>query len=561
MNKIIKLSPTLIAKIKAGEVIERPAYAVKELLENSIDAGATIIDIEVEDSGLKQIIITDNGIGMSAEDIKLSFLPHTTSKLIDEHGLLAIQTLGFRGEALSSIAAISNLTLQSRQASESVGNKIELKAGTVQKSHPIGMPVGTRIVVNNLFYTVPARKKFLRGKRTEYKHIIDVVLQYAISFPKIRFFLTHNKRKILDFLPTDNIFNRIEFLIGQNLLANAVPISYEDSYVTISGLLGKPHLSFSTGQKQFLFVNNRLVSDKSISLSVKESFGTMLDASSYPFFVLFLTVPFELVDVNVHPRKEQISFINPQFILSHIKEATLKTLSEHNLTFANISWKKDFDAPGKTNSFAGQLLKDIVLSEERLSKDIELYSVHQIHNLYVLLTTKNKLLIIDQHAAHERILFEKLHKEFIKQKRKSKPLKLKKPIPLTFSTNDYETLQQEKKYFSKLGFNWKIATHHSIILNSIPHLLKDRNPQELINELINDINTHGTTKNVDEQSYKMLAFLACRAAVKAGDKLTKKQMEELIKQLDKMDNNYTCPHGRPTRVEVSLHQLNTFFKR
>lgn len=561
MNNIQKLSPTLIAKIKAGEVIERPAYAVKELLENSIDAGATNISIELEESGLKKIIITDNGVGMNKKDLELSFLPHTTSKLFDEHGLLSIQTLGFRGEALSSIAAISNLSIQSRTTSEPIGNKIELKVGTTQGVKPVGMPIGTRIVVDNLFISVPARKKFLKSARTEYRHILDIVLQYATSFPNIRFSLTHNNRKILDFPPTDTIFNRIEFLIGHNLLNNAVPISYEDSYVTVSGLLGKPHLSFSTSQKQFLFVNNRLVSDKSISLAVKESFGTMLDASSYPFFVLFLTVPFELVDVNVHPRKEQISFINPQFILSHIKEATLKTLSKHNLTFANISWQKDFDAPGKTHSFAGQLLKDVVLSKESLSKDIELNSVHQIHNLYVLLPTKNGLQIIDQHAAHERILFEKLHHEFIKQKNKSKPLKLKKPIPLTFSINDYEILHHEKKYFSKLGFNWKIATHHSIILNSIPHLLKDRNPQELINELINDINTHGTTKNVDEQSYKMLAFLACRAAVKAGDKLTKKQMEELIKQLDKTDNNYTCPHGRPTRVEVSLHQLNTFFKR
>jgi len=302
MNKIHPLPDDIIARIAAGEVIERPVYAVKELLENAIDAKASVITIHIEEAGLKKITVIDNGEGMSKADILESFRPHTTSKIAGDT-MHEIRTFGFRGEALSSIAAISDMTIASRLVTDTSGYAIELKQGNIEKSGPIGIPAGTIVTVNNLFYTVPARKKFVKSIRTEFRHIIDLINIYALSYPNVRFTLIHNKKTILDISSNQSILDRIKQSLGEKIYRNIIPIQYEDGYIKLSGYISKPQVYAYTPEKHYLFVNKRKISDKLISQAIKDAYGTLLETSAYPAAILFIDVPYELVDVNVHPRK------------------------------------------------------------------------------------------------------------------------------------------------------------------------------------------------------------------------------------------------------------------
>jgi DNA mismatch repair protein MutL len=568
MKTIHQLPQDIIAKIAAGEVIDRPAYAVKELIENAIDAKADYITIQIEEAGLKKIIVTDNGSGMSREDIEECFKPHTTSKISQIEQLLGITSLGFRGEALSSIAAISNMTIRSRRESETSGTEVVIKNGVVNKISPVGIPAGTTIIIEQLFHNVPVRKKFLKSQATEFRNIGEIVMQYALSFPNIRFFLNHNKKIILDLPKNQNILERIKMLLGNDIFSNLIPIEIADAYITINGFLSKPQLTTSTTNKQFIFVNNRRVQDKLISLALKEAYGNLLETHAYPVFILFLTLPFEMVDVNVHPKKEQVNFTNKQFIFETIKNAIRKTLEQKNITFRTIRWKQDplYDektnnlyAPkkGLTNSFAGKILKDSVSSNLQISEIVKDAPIEQIHNLYLLVATKQGFIIIDQHAAHERVLFEKFTEEFKKQKRETKKYSLKTPINLSLSFSEAELLKENMQLLEEFGF----SIDQSQEIKKIPEFLKDHNIEKLIHELLDELSEEKSINVIDTQSNKMLAYLACRSAIKAGETLTKKQMKELVTTLETTKNNATCPHGRPTKIAVSLSEINKLFKR
>lgn len=552
MPKIYELSQEIIAKIAAGEVIERPAYAIKELIENAIDAQADQITIVIQDSGLKKLQVIDNGEGMDQKDLELSWKPHTTSKITNNDNLLGITSFGFRGEALSSLAAVSKLTLQSRTKNNRVGYQIEIESSKLLSQNPIGMPLGTVIIAENLFANIPARKKFLKSPQTELRHIIDVVNNFVATYPEIHFVLTHNKRALIDAPKTDNLQDRIEKIIG-NSLSLFLPIKRDDTYIKTSGFIAKPQLNSTTTSKQFLFVNKRKVTDKLLSLAVKEAFGTMLESNTYPIFMLFLEMPYDLVDVNVHPRKEQVSFINSQTIFQFVKESIIELLQENNITFQNLSWKRS--GVGMTNSYAGKLLKDVVLEKEKFTIDINV-SPFQLHNLYIVTQTKNSLILIDQHAAHERILFEKLKKEFLDQQKKFVSKKLSKPIPLRLLLSDKTLFEENKKQFEKLGF---VIKQQTII--SAPELFQDRNLQDFIKELLEEISEGKPLGNIDKTSEEMLAFLACRAAVKSGDKLTVEQMKKIVADLELAPNSVTCPHGRPTTMILALQDIDAFFKR
>lgn len=554
MQKIFPLSSDVIAKIAAGEVIERPAYAVKEIIENAIDAKAESITIHIADSGLKKIVVIDNGEGMSTEDIKECFKPHTTSKLTEEEQLHAVRTMGFRGEALSSIASISTMTIKSKTAEEVAGTQVTVQNGAIKNISPVGMPVGTSVTIDNLFYPVPARKKFLKSKRTEFRHILDVVSHTALAHPEIRFVLTHNNKTIFDLPKTKENTDRIQKFIGPSVFEHLIPITYTDQYVGFTGFLAKPQVVTKTANKQFLFVNQRKITDKLISQSVKEAYGNLLEATASPIFILFLTIPPEVVDVNVHPRKEQVRFLNKETLFATIKKAVSENLTKNNLTFLNLDWKT---RDGQTKSYAGKLLKQLVLSDAALLTTREKHAeIQQIHNLYLLTPTKQGLLIIDQHAAHERILYQEFLKAFEKEKQKTEVFKLPKPETIDLSMTEQEALEEQKKELKKIGFSF-----NSNKLTTVPKLFKDWDYQNLITEMIEDILEEKNIADIGTQSNKMLAYLACRSAVKAGDPLTKDQIKRLLEQLEKTENNATCPHGRPVRVAVNLQDLNRMFKR
>lgn len=559
MPSIHHLSPELVAKIAAGEVIERPAYGVKELIENAIDAQASEIHIYLEEAGLKKIQVTDNGVGMDEKDLVQSYLPHTTSKITKEDDLVGIQSFGFRGEALSSLAAVSTLTIKSRTKKKALGYEIQIDRGSVVSSHPVGMPQGTTIIADNLFTAIPARKKFLKSTQTELRHTIDIVTHFSAAYPSIHFTLQHNKKILLDTPKTKNTIERLHVLMGENL-DMFLPVKKEESYVKITGFLAKPQRTSTTQSKQFLFINNRKVSDKLLSLAVKEAFGTMLEPTAYPLFILFITVPFDMVDVNVHPRKEQVSFVNNQFIFQTVKEKIAEVLQENNITFQNLSWKRS--GVGTTHSYAGKLLRKEVL-EKAVLPVTDTTHLLQLHRMYIVVSTREGFLLVDQHAAHERILFEKLQKEFIQQKNKKPRFSLPKSIKLPLSPSELILLEEHTDLMRKVGFVFHVSQRQSpsITITEVPFLLHDRNPEKVLQEFLVDIADEKPLREVDRVSEEMLAFLACRSAVKAGDTLTENHMKEIVTQLEVTAHNATCPHGRPTTIQFLQMEIDTLFKR
>lgn len=570
MRSIHQLPQQLISKIAAGEVIERPMYAVKELIENSIDAESDSIIVHIEDSGLKRITIIDNGKGMSLEDLEESFKPHTTSKIATEEDLHAIQTLGFRGEALSSIAAISKLIISSRNKNSTSGNSIVIVEGQIEKVAPMGMPTGTHITVENLFYPVPARKKFLKGQRTEFRHILETVMHFAFSHPDVRFVLTHNGKTIIDLPKAESLISRIQSLLGNDIYSNLIPVSFEDSYISLSGFLVKPQITTKTPHKQFLYINGRKIHDKGISSTVKSAYGTLLEKQVYPVCLLFLTIPYEVVDVNVHPKKEEVRFIDTRQMLDTIEKAVVKTFAEHDMSFDAQTWKReillgDVDQvyTGKsTQSYAGKLLKEQQLPWKLLQRiKTDPTQIIQTHSLYLVANTDTGVAFIDQHAAHERILYEQFQSAFLEKRDQQTQHVFETPKILSLTPSDSELVTEHIDTMLRLGFGIEHFKGNSFLLRSVPKILQDKDPSILISEVLENMRIDAEPKKVDSSSRQMIAYLACRSAVKAGDSLTKAQCKDLIEQLEKTPNNATCPHGRPTRVMIDISMINKMFKR
>jgi len=564
MNKIHQLPDHIVAKIAAGEVIERPAYVVKELLENAIDAGADLIEIIMEDAGLRSITVRDNGEGMSEDDLKLSFLPHTTSKLSEDDQLIGIKTLGFRGEALSSIAAVSDFSIQSRNPDAVSGTKARLIKGELEEVSPIGMPKGTIITVKNLFLAIPARKKFLKTDRTELRLSTDIVMHYALSYPSIHFILSHNKKVILDLPKKDSVDDRLIPLFGESIRSHLISLSHEEGYIKLEGFLGKPQSAMRQNQKQYLFINNRYITDKMISTAIREAYGTLLPASSTPIFLLHITLPHEIVDINVHPRKEQVSFHNGQELFSVIKQVVIQTLSQNNLLFNLAKFKQETSAKtSETKSMAGLLLRETIHNPEKQGEGVLIKNAPfiQIEKTYILSVAKNGILLIDQHAAHERILYEKYLKTF-NEKRKRKELhEFKKPRAIHLSISDALLLEDSLNIFSRLGFIIESFGGSTFLVRAIPTIFEGRNTEKILQDMLIDLSENRVINSVDTRTHRMFLFLSCRGAVKAGDILKGKQMKEIVKQLEKTEHNTTCPHGRPTKIVISSIELQKLFKR
>ena len=554
MNIIKKLPPHLIAQIAAGEVIERPSYAIKELIDNAIDAKATSIGITLEKSGLKKIIITDNGTGMTKENLLLSYKIHTTSKIYDQESLKAIKSLGFRGEALASIAAVSHLTIKSRPKNQISGYQVEIRDGMLFSESIVGMPEGTIVEIENIFSTTPARKKFLKSEITEMRHIIEVIESFAIAYPYIQFKLTHNQKILFDFPATNDRYQRITNILNSQLSEALIPVEREDSYVRISGFITHPKVASQSSSKSILFVNNRKISDKLVTLAVKDGYVNVLSQNVQPISILFLEIPFELIDVNVHPRKEQIAFYNPDSVYHSIKNLIQEELAKQNITFGNASFVKD----PITSLLTGTQLKKAVSSwQPRANKlVIDYKTVTQFHNLYLLVQIKNGFLYIDQHAAHERILYEQFKKEFLSKRTKS--VKLSHPISLQLSLSQELLLKEFKKEFLKIGL---VIDEKEKVIKEIPLLFKDRNLKKLLDEMFENLSEKNSISDLDQISNKIIQFLACKQAIKAGDPLTKTEAIALIKKLEKTENNITCPHGRPTKYIFALSEMHKLFKR
>ncbi len=548
MKTIHKLTPSQIAKIAAGEVIEKPAFAVKELIENSLDAQSKHIQIFIEEGGLKKILIIDDGVGMSEEDLKECFKLHTTSKVTQDDSLNAIRSMGFRGEALASLASISRMSLQSRTNKAPSGTKITLAEGKLLSSSPIGMPYGTQIEIRDLFYSVPGRKKFMENPQKEYRTILDWVIRIALANPTIRFTLTHNKKLVFDLPGDQEVMDRLKYFLKEDF--KLLPINFEDTYVNISGFTSSASISTSSSSKQFIFVNNRPITDKLVSTAIKEAYGTTIEHNKYPIYFIHISVPPEMVDVNVHPRKEQVNLLNRQLIFDQVQKAIFQTLQiSHPLS--EIS-----KPPSITKSFAGEILRgqdELFMLEKKF---VNLDKILQIHDLFLLIQAQNGLIIVDQHAAHERILYEQFKKDF--ENKKNKKFKLLHPLKPEFSILENQILLENKGFLENLGFSVNFKTGTSI--THIPELLKDRNITEILTEFIEQI-IQEKSISIDLKSDQLLKYLACRSAIKSGDRIDTKQAKSLVEKLFQTPNHTHCPHGRPTFILQPLKELNKQFKR
>lgn len=568
MSSIHLLSQSIISHIAAGEVIERTAYSIKELIENAIDAQASSIRIDLEKSGLERIVVTDNGTGMSIEDAEICFQLHTTSKIHTVEDLHTVMTKGFRGEALASLAAVSELTIETRDAMSDSGIQLVIEKNKIVSKKPIGMPVGTKIIVENLFEHMPARKQFLKSAQAEMRYSLQLITEQAMAHSHIRFFVTHHKKTLLDLPATPQSHERYIAILGSSLFSQMMHIEAENAYISLQGYISQPQLHASRS-KNYIFINQRPVQQPEINQIIRQTYGTLLPTHTFPITILHVNIPPHLVDSNVHPRKERVH-IYPQHELEELFTQSIRDLLRiKKLTYHDQRWQKSIQPSENqfsihdagVHTYAGQLLKnsisDNLLNDRQKNKPNA--EIIQVNNLYLIAEHEKGIVLIDQHAAHERILFEKYQKEFAAKSLESKlylePKSIQLPIVET------EMLLDSLDLFQKIGFEITHFQGNTFRIFSAPVLLKDQNLTQLMLELLNDLSESGKLKAMNQYSQRMLTYLACRSAVKSGDPLTTAQRKILLNELWQCQDYATCPHGRPTYYSISANELASKFKR
>lgn len=583
--KIHTLSEDLQNKISAGEVVERPASVIKELLENSIDAGATKIDIVVENAGQQTIQITDNGHGISIEELPKACERYSTSKIATVDDLFKIQTLGFRGEALASIASVAEVEIESA-INEKEGGKIKYVNGVSSKISPAPGIIGTQITVRNLFYNTPARRKFLKSQRVEMRHIIQMVRRFALAFPMMGFTLKSDGKSIFSFQP-ESLKERISTTFDPTYSKNLLPVKFEKGDYKITGFVGTLNLVRSRPGEQYLILNHRFIQDRLLNSAIYGAYQSLVNRGEYPFFVLNLEVPTDQVDVNVHPMKIQVRFKDEWRIHHVLKSSVSEALSSlldtipdfekpsygNSLDFSRSSNSK-YDPNRDTLNFRVQhqnreqsigsegleRAKIYVsqLADTQVSKKvIDTDNFWQIHSKFILAQISSGLVIIDQHVAHERILFEEAIAAFNKNPMASQTLLF--PEKMQFAPDEYSILLEILPYLEKIGFRMKQSGKDTVLIESIPSEMTWGREKEVIRDIID--NFESSHKKYSSLQENIAASFACHAAVKAGDTLTQEEMRELVDRLFGTKHPYYCPHGRPIIIQLSLEELDKRFER
>lgn len=596
MGSIHILSKTVQNHIAAGEVIERPLSVVKELVENSLDAESDHITIELKNGGKTFIKISDNGIGMDREDAELSIKRHATSKISSSEDLFSIGTYGFRGEALSSISSISSFTLETKRSEKSEGTQVKLAGDTHLSTISVGIPDGTVITVEDLFFNTPARKKYLKADDTEYHHIYRYLVEVALVSHDKSFTLIHNGKKTLDVRATTQS-ERMKQLLGGNFLDESVEIFCDRTDISIRGFSSKPAFCANTRKHQYLFVNKRPVTDSTVAKAVLEGYHRIIAPGTYPQFVLFLEIPPHLLDVNVHPRKLEVKFADPQTVFASVKGSVNQSLEKnilHPIIELSSSPSASHPTPGvveekkhyhsyvphthATSPYAIPKNR-IIHSQSTLFQEetplsveepaIAYHSAHikvlgQLKNCYVLAETSEGLVLIDQHAAHERILFEQLMEQY--KKKSSSAQQLLHGEVLELSKTEQSAYEEYKSEIEELGYKIESFGENTFVLQSIPSIMntKHADSKDLFLGMLHEI--HQTSlpllsKEVTSIAEKLLAFTACRAAVKFGDSLSPIEQERLVQDFFTLDRRHTCPHGRTSMVEITLPELKKYFNR
>lgn len=595
------LDPTLINQIAAGEVIERPAAVIKELVENALDAQATSIEVILREGGRTFIQVTDNGQGIRAEELDLAVERHATSKL--SHGnLFNIQSFGFRGEALPSIGAVSRLTLISRPHHQETAWQIFVEGGVKNEPTKASHPIGTRIIIRDLFYATPVRLKFLKTIGTELSHCIDCINRLAMAYFHVHFLLKEGDRTLLDYGSSPTLEHRLSQILGHHFKNNSRYVEGERENLTLKGWTSLPTYNRSQSNEQFLFVNHRPVRDKIFHTAIKLAYQDLLAVNRHPSVVAFLTLNPEEVDVNVHPAKIEVRFQNPQMVrglMIHALKQTLHThsqstsshLGEHAIALfrskseisptseplekysSTIPYpNKDlisqrafgsFKRPATTSPFsslpANEQDQPSELSETAFSALPLGKAIGQIYDTFILAEKPESLMIVDQHAAHERLVYQQLKQQYKDQSIKSQAILL--PEVLTLSEQDLDTLKPYLVFLQNLGFDIETYRGNTVIVRQIPALLANLHPHDFIKDLLADLKEiDGSTAAID-QLYEVLSGMACRTSIRAGRKLSLQEMNGLLRQMENTLHSGQCNHGRPTYIDIKKTDIEKLFGR
>lgn len=611
----IQLLPDqLISQIAAGEVVERPASALKEILENSIDAGSSEIIVSLMQGGIKQIRVSDNGHGIAKADLALALTRHATSKIKSLEDLEAVASLGFRGEALASIASISRMQMISREANSPHAWKLHLAGDDLSEIEPAALGEGTIVEVNDLYFNTPARRKFLKTEATEFGHCEAVFNRIAIAKPEISFTLQHNGRVIARY-GAGNPHKRFTEVLGNTFALESIAIEEHAAGLGLSGLIAKPTFQRSSRDMQYVYVNGRFVRDKLIMHAIKQAYQDVLHHGRHPGFVLFLTLDPTLVDVNVHPAKTEVRFRDGraihQFIFHALHKALATPTGESNAVTAsqaptnpftqlntvadypkhqsqmhlhaqqptdfyqtmfgdstrraddNVTKVSNFEMPAPSDS-GDDLTEPTGENDENTQTEHPLgYAVAQIHGVYILAQNTKGLVIVDMHAAHERIMYEQLKNAIDAEEISMQPLL----IPVSFQadkltvTTVEEEMKSGQQNFKKLGFEFAVLSPTTLAVRAIPAMLEKADAVALARDVLRDLETFGASRALTERRNEMLGTMACHAAVRANRTLTIPEMNALLRDMEVTERSGQCNHGRPTWFQVTMQDLDKMFMR
>ena len=602
MNRIQPLPSHLVNQIAAGEVVERPASVVKELMENSLDAGATDISVEIEEGGSRLIRIRDNGSGIARDDLPLALSRHATSKIHSLEDLEAIASLGFRGEALPSIASVSRMSITSMVEGDEHGWILEGRSEEPPRPAPAATS-GTRIEVRDLFYNVPARKKFLRTERTEFNHIESLFKSLALGNPSVAMRLLHNRKTIYQLPVADTeaaLRERLARLCGREFADSLVAIeAAAGDALQLDGWVALPTFSRSQPDLQYFFVNGRMIRDKVVSHAVRQAYQDVLFHGRHPAFVLYLCLDPRQVDVNVHPQKHEVRFRNSRAVHDFLYRSLHRALAEVspddqqaapafalpversreqggagqnplplNVPGASSAWQSK--PPGSGSSAPGAVREQLqayhqLLSKERDEDNPEAqtpplgYALAQLKGIYILAENEAGLVLVDMHAAHERIVYERLKQAHAEQGIVTQPLLV--PLTLHVSQAEAERVEATQQEMAELGLRWERLGHEQIRVRELPALLRDAPVEQLVRDLLSDLMEHGRSQRLQEQSHEILSTMACHGSVRAHRSLTLPEMNALLRDIEQTERSGQCNHGRPTWRQLSLEQLDAFFLR
>ncbi len=600
MSAIHLLSDQLISQIAAGEVVERPASALKELLENSLDAGSTEINVSLTQGGVKQLRVADNGVGVALDDLALALMRHATSKINSLDDLENVASLGFRGEALASIASISRTQLISRHSNEKHAWRISSDGADVGSPEPAALDAGTIVEVNDLYFNTPARRKFLKTEATEFGHCEDAFKRIALSRPDVGFMLQHNGRALMR-LSAAEPQKRFVDVLGADFAAEALMVDEAAAGLRFWGMTAKPTFSRHSRDTQYVYVNGRFVRDKLISHAIRQAYQDVMHGDRHPAFVLFLELDPSLVDVNVHPAKTEVRFRDGQavhrFIFHALHKALATPTGESNLVTASQAPSNPFSlqsdsvrnyptfqsqmdlraqqasANYSNTDFYQKLFGDIK-PQAPIAQDYEAvesqhqhhplgFAVAQIHGIYVLAQNHLGLVVVDMHAAHERIMYEQLKNALDGESVPMQPLLL----PVSFQADRLEVATVEDELsagqgnLKQLGFDIAVLSPTTLAVRAVPMMLKDADAVALARDVLRDLREYGASRALTERRNEMLGTMACHAAVRANRSLTIPEMNALLRDMEATERSGQCNHGRPTWFQVTMGELDKMFMR